>query len=109
MEVFDLPASYSLASSVPPDELAYWIAFSRILGIGPMRFKLLLGYFQDDVEAAWKATSKELVQAGLDAKTIDGFLKQRSSIRPEQELERLERLRISAITWNDKVYPALLK
>ena len=109
MEVFDLPANYSPASSLPPDELAYWIAFSRILGIGPMRFKLLLGYFQDDVEAAWKATGKELAQVGLDAKTIDGFLKQRTSIQPQHELERLERLRISAITWNDKAYPALLK
>src|SRR5438270_13430342 len=109
MEVFDLPASYSLTSSLPPDKLAYWIAFSRILGIGPTRFKLLLDFFQEDVAAAWQATSKELAQAGIDSKTIDGFLKQRASITPQQELERLERLRISVITWNDKAYPPLLK
>lgn len=109
MEVFDLPASYSRLSSLPPDKLAYWIAFSRIFGIGPTRFKLLLDFFEEDVAAAWQAGSRELAQAGLDSKTIDSFLKQRTSITPQQELERLERSRISAITWNDKVYPPLLR
>src|SRR5207248_9286240 len=109
MEVFDLPASYSPLSSLSPDELAYWIAFSRILGIGPTRFKLLLDFFQDDVAAAWQADSKELAQAGIDSKTIDAFLKQRASITPQQELERLARLHIQAITWTDKAYPPLLR
>jgi len=109
MEVFDLPASYSPLSSLAPEKLAYWIAFSRILGIGPIRFKLLLDFFNDDVAAAWQATRKELAQAGIDSKTIDGFLEQRASITPQQELERLDRLRIQAITWNDKAYPPLLR
>src|SRR5207253_10025480 len=42
-------------------------------------------------------------------KTITTFLKQRASIIPEQELERLEGLRIRIITWKDKSYPNLLK
>ncbi len=91
------------------DELAYWVAFSRILGIGPIRFKLLLDYFHEDIAAAWKADSKELAQAGLDAKTIDGFLKQRTTSKPQQELEKLERLRIRVLTLKDKDYPDLLK
>ncbi|MFL5658549.1 MAG: DNA-processing protein DprA [Ktedonobacteraceae bacterium] len=106
--MFDASTHYYQSEALSLDELAYWVAFSRILGIGPIRFKLLLDYFHEDVAAAWKAGSKELAQAGLDARTIDGFLKQRTTINPHQELEKLERLRISVITLKDKDYPQLL-
>ncbi|HBE26054.1 MAG TPA: DNA-protecting protein DprA, partial [Ktedonobacter sp.] len=91
------------------DELAYWVAFTRILGIGPVRFKLLLDYFHEDVSTAWKADSKELARAGLDQKIIESFIKQRASSNPQQELEKLERLRVQVITIKDKEYPPLLK
>ena len=68
------------------DELAYWIAFNRVLGIGPVRFKLLLDFFHKDVAAAWRADSNELAQAGLDGKIIESFLKQRATIAPQREL-----------------------
>jgi DNA processing protein len=109
LEVFDAPTHYYQSDALSLDELAYWVAFSRILGIGPVRFKLLLDYFHEDVAAAWKADSKELAQAGLDAKTIDSFLKQRTTSKPQQELEKLERLRIRVLTLKDKDYPDLLK
>jgi DNA processing protein len=109
LEVFDAPTHYYQSDALSLDELAYWVAFSRILGIGPIRFKLLLDYFHEDIAAAWKADSKELAQAGLDAKTIDGFLKQRATSKPQQELEKLERLRIRVLTLKDKDYPDLLK
>ncbi len=109
MEVFDAPTHYYQSDALSLDELAYWVAFSRILGIGPVRFKLLLDYFHEDVAAAWKADRKELAQAGLDAKTIDSFLKQRMTSKPQQELEKLERLRIRVLTLKDKDYPDLLK
>src|SRR5439155_23568224 len=82
---------------------------SRITGIGLVRFKLLLDYFQEDVEAAWKADRKELAQAGLDAKMIDSFLKQRGKSAPQHELEKLERMRIRVITLKDKDYPVRLR
>ena len=109
MEVFDAPARFYSAGTLPLDELAYWIAFSRVLGIGPVRFKQLLDFFHEDAAAAWHASSKDLAQAGLDQKIIEGFLEQRSRIIPEQELEKLERLRIHVITWKDQAYPTLLK
>ena len=80
-----------------------------MLGIGPVRFKQLLDFFHDNIAAAWHADSKELAQAGLDQKTIQSFIKQRSTIVPQQELEKLERRRVRVITWKDKTYPALLK
>jgi len=109
LEVFDAPSRYYPSDSLSLDELAYWVAFTRILGIGPVRFKMLLDYFHEDVAAAWKANSKELAQAGLDQKIIDSFIKQRASSIPQQELEILERLRVQVITIKDKAYPSLLK
>jgi DNA processing protein len=109
MEVFESPAHYYHSDALTLDELAYWVAFSRVSGIGPVRFRALLAYFQDDVAAAWKADSKTLAQVGLDQKTIDGFLKQRASSNPQRELERLERLRVRVITFKDRDYPPLLK
>src|SRR5579872_1869424 len=107
MEVFDSPVRY--AGTLSFNELAYWVAFSRVLGIGPVRFKLLLDYFNDDVEVAWRADSKALAQAGLDPKIIDSFLRQRVAINPQQEMERLSKYRIHVITCNDRLYPPLLK
>ncbi len=94
---------------MPLNELAYWIAFSRVMGIGPVRFQLLLDFFHEDVAAAWKADAKTLAQVKLDAKTIASFLTQRAKIIPEQELEKLERLRVRVITWKDETYPPLLR
>ena len=109
MEVFDAPTRYYASDALSLDELAYWVAFSRIIGIGPVRFTLLLNFFHDDVAAAWTASSKELAAAGLDQKVIDSFIKQRAASNPHKELERLERLRVSVITIKDKDYPPLLK
>lgn len=107
MEVFD--ASVRYAGSLEIDELAYWVAFTRVLGIGPKRFKLLLDFFEEDVAAAWHADGKALAQAGLEQKIVDSFLKQRTIISPQQELEKLGRFRVHVVTWKDKNYPALLK
>ncbi len=109
MVVSNQPAPYYPSTALSLDELAYWIAFSRVIGIGPVRFKLLLDFFAEDAAAAWHATNSELLEAGLDAKIVAKFLLQRPTILPQQELERLERLRISVITWKDTTYPPLLR
>ncbi len=109
LEVFDTSARYYPSNTLSLEQLGYWIAFSRVMGIGPVRFKLLLDFFQEDVALAWHAQPPELGQAGLDKKTIESFLKQRSNIVPQQELERLEQLHIQVITWKDAAYPPLLR
>ncbi|GAC1356643.1 MAG: DNA-processing protein DprA [Ktedonobacteraceae bacterium] len=109
MEVFDTEAPYYPSNVLSLEQLGYWIAFSRVMGIGPVRFKLLLDFFEDDVALAWHAHTAELGEAGLDKKTIESFTKQRSTIVPQQELERLQKLRIQVITWKDPTYPPLLR
>jgi DNA processing protein len=109
MVVLNQPAPYYPSTALSLNELAYWIAFSRVTGIGPIRFKLLLDFFAEDAEAAWHASNSDLLAAGLDAKIAAKFLQQRATILPQQELERLEKLRISVITWKDTTYPPLLR
>jgi DNA processing protein len=107
--IHDPQTRYYPSDAMPLDQLAYWIAFSRVLGIGPVRFQLLLDFFHEDVAAAWHADIKTLAQVKLDAKTIESFIRQRAKIVPMQELERLKRLRIQVITWKDETYPPLLR
>lgn len=109
MRIADAATHYYPSENMPLDELAHWIAFSRVTGIGPKRFQTLLDFFHDDAAAAWQASRNELAQAGLEEKIVDRFLKQRETIVPEHELERLEKLRIQIVTWKDSAYPPLLR
>ena len=109
MEVFDMPTHYYPSDALSLDELACWIALNRVPGIGPASFRALLDFFHEDVEAAWKAERKELARAGITQRTIDNLLKLRSTITPQQELEKLAKLRIRVITWKDALYPPLLR
>ncbi len=91
------------------EELAHWLVVSQIPGIGPARFRLLRYYFHDDLITAWKSSAQEWKRAGVDQRTIQSFLQWRSKITPLQELQRLTRMRIRALTIRDLEYPALLK
>lgn len=100
-----LPA-YS-ASADDPD-LPYWLALSRVKGVGPARFRMLLDAF-GTAEAAWVADPAVWQQAGLDARTTSSFEQQRRRIVPAAERERLERLRVVALRVTDSAYPRLLR
>src|SRR5690348_490988 len=104
-------SSVSNASSVAlsMEAIGYWVAFSRVLGIGPVKFRLLLHHFRDDLAAAWRAGSRELMRAGLDQRIVESFLLQRTKIEPEREVQRLEQAGVSVLTWRDPSYPALLR
>src|ERR1700694_4753907 len=97
MEVYDTPGADSAADALSPDALACWIALSRVSGIGPVAFRALLNYFEDDVEAAWKAGRGELTRAGIGRHVIEKLLSLRSTFNPQAELERLEKLRINKL------------
>ncbi len=91
------------------EERACWIAFTRVRGIGPMRFGKLLSYF-GSAAAAWRAGRADLLAAGLDARTTEALLDQRAKSVPlEAELEALARHGIRAICQTDPDYPELLR
>ena len=46
LEVRDAGARYYPSNTLSLEQLSHWIAFSRVIGIGPARFKRLLDFFR---------------------------------------------------------------
>jgi DNA processing protein len=88
-------------------DLPYWLALNRVKGIGPARFRLLLDAFGSAAEV-WSGSPSGWQAAGLDARTTAALERQRPTIVPEAELERLIRLRVRALRFIDPGYPKLL-
>jgi DNA processing protein len=95
-------------SSLETNELQYWVAFNQLPEFGPKRFSKILNYFPSLAEA-WSANKGELIKSSLEAKVIDKFLSERSSIEPEQELEKVVQAGLQVITIKDENYPKNLK
>jgi len=88
-------------------ERGYWVAFSLVKGIGPVRFRQLLSAF-GTLQAAWAASDTALREAGLDRRALKSLKEARRRITPAAELSRLDHLGIAVLTWGDDLYPALL-
>ena len=91
-----------------PEILKYWLAFSKVPGIGRARLKLLESYF-GTLDHAWRAGGAELQAAGLDRRTTLSITTRRNQLNPDEELERLNSSGVSAITWHDADYPPRLR
>ena len=89
-------------------DLKYWVGFNRIQGVGRARFSQLESYF-GDLAKAWHAPRAELNAASLDTRTIESIVDSRPEISPDAEMEKLDRHRVRALTWNDPAFPARLK
>jgi len=90
------------------DELKYWIAFSRIPGIGRVKMSQLQVHFTT-MEQAWKATSSELKKAGLDSKSAATIINTRHTISPDAELDMMELYKVKALFCESPDYPQRLK
>jgi DNA processing protein len=90
------------------EDTPFWVAFNRIPTIGRARFQRLEKAFGSLAEA-WRATPAALRDAGLDDRSVRAVATARPAISPEREMAALERLDVSALTWHDDGYPALLK
>ncbi len=86
----------------------YWIGFTLIPGIGRAKFSMMEEYF-GDMERAWHASAKELQTAGLDNRSTDAIIAKRTRISLDDEMEKLERYKVKALTWKDEEYPSRLK
>lgn len=90
------------------DERAYWIAFSRITGIGAVRMQLLVQRF-GSLRRAWSAGDVEITFAGLPRAVAEEVVRARPRIDPERELLALERAGVTALLAGDAGYPANLR
>ncbi len=88
-------------------ERRFWVAFSMVPGIGPVRVRRLLEHF-GSLSEAWHSPLDKLRSAGLDSRALEQMAQARQEIDPAAELARLDRLGIAVLTWEDDVYPGLL-
>jgi DNA processing protein len=93
---------------VSVDELAYWVGFNKVLGIGPARLRALLDFF-GGVEEAWHADATSLQEIGLDRRSIANLLAARKSLDLAGELERLVEAGVDVLTWDSDDYPINLR
>ncbi len=90
------------------DELAYWVGFNKVLGIGPARLRALLDFF-GGVAEAWHADAASLFEIGLDRRSVDNLLAARRSFDLAGELERLQQAAVKVLTWDSDDYPINLR
>lgn len=90
------------------DERGYWLALTRVVGIGPARFQRLLAYF-GSAGRAWRGDGSALMRAGLDARAAQALIALRRSVDPAQEEARLAALGLRALTLEEADYPAALR
>jgi DNA processing protein len=94
-------------NSFIPGEEKYYLAFSRVEGIGPRRLMRLLAYF-GALSKAWNAGMGDLMHAGLEAKLIERIVQLRRTFNPDAEMEKLAKMGIEALVIGDGRYPARL-
>lgn len=90
------------------DETSASIALNVFPGIGPVRFRQITGQFHGAL-GFWKADESGLRMSGLPDPLIGQFLTFRRKFRILPYLEILKRKGITAITYSDPRYPAMLK
>ncbi|HOA24760.1 MAG: DNA-processing protein DprA [Aggregatilineales bacterium] len=88
-------------------ERKYWVGFSLVKGIGPVRVRQLLECF-GTLGEAWRAAPDDLSAAGLDRRALNSLIETRQRVDLDAELARLDKLGIAVLTWEDEDYPRLL-
>ena len=58
---------------------------------------------------AWEAPGRELRAAGVGGSVAQAIIDARDSVSPGRELERLAAAGVSALTWDDELYPRRLR
>ena len=89
------------------EEAWYWLALSRVPGIGPRRFFRLLEAFGSAGEA-WTA-SPALLAGVIGRKLAREFLAYRRRVNVEEEWEKLKTKNIKYVLYPEEKYPPLLK
>lgn len=88
-------------------DIAYWLAVTRIEGVGPIRLRRWLDYF-GDIKTLFTTSREELQRAGLTALQISG-LKNPNWHKVEKDLAWCQKVNCHLLTCLDEHYPRLLK
>lgn len=96
----------------PPDngidaDRPYWVAFTNVTGLGPVRFQRLLGAF-GSMQAAWNADVRRLAEV-LDRRILELVIARRGELDPQAEYASLREDAVEVVTLRDEDYPDLLR
>lgn len=91
-----------------PEATKYWVGFNLVPGIGPLKFRKLLGHF-GSARRAWEAEAEELKGAGLDERSIQNLIAERQKVSLDQEMQKIAKSGSRLITWEDADYPPRLR
>ena len=86
----------------------YWLAFTHVHGLGPIRLRQIREQFSS-IEEAWFADRDELRTAGIHPHIVDEHIRLRQHLDPEKLLEQIQRLDAWVLTIDDPDFPPLLK
>lgn len=90
------------------DARAYWLAWSRIPGIGAIALQRIYNHF-GCLAIAWEAGAEELAAvSGLGGQTVGKVMSVRSQINPQQLLQDHQQDNPMFLTPVDQEYPRLL-
>ena len=89
--------------------IAYLLALHSIDGLGPIRLKKVLDYFNGDFKLAWESTHTELKEIGIPQPTIDRLIGTRKNLDPEKYKESIDKSGIKYLSIFDDAYPKCLK
>jgi DNA processing protein len=89
-------------------EKRFWVGFNLVKGIGAVRMRALLSYF-DSLEDAWNAAPDQLREAGLSPKLAETVINVRAGVDLERVWDQIEKLGVTVLTWEDELYPPRLK
>jgi DNA processing protein len=90
-------------------DLAYWLAFNKIYGLGPVKLYSIWKNF-NNLQDAWYAPLDELKNLGvLSEANLKLIQDARKEFVPEQELEFIEKNNIGVLTLIDNNYPQSLR
>ena len=90
------------------EDLAARVGFSFAPSVGARRMRLIEDAFGSPAPA-WTASPRALRAAGLPGDAVREIEAARRRIDPRAELERLAKVGVDPIAWNDPRYPPLLQ
>src|SRR3989339_1054673 len=91
------------------EQLKYWLAINRIPEVGPVTVKKLFDQF-GTIEKAWQADEKEILSIeGLNQRAVKSFIENRHKINLAEELEKINKSGLKALTLEYPNYPLQLK
>lgn len=90
------------------DSRALWIALTLVPGLGPARIIRLVEQ-TGGVEAAWRATPRQMANAGIDRRTAEAFAAAQHRLDTTDQVRYADRTGVQIICWDSSGYPDRLR